>query len=115
MESSIRKGWSVRERVSSRCRYSLWTVSQRRTSLGSLYLTRGLEGGHRIPRLPFLVPLQSVLGFLPLLARPSQLPANGERITFHKVVHEMKDIRDTQALQALFGKLDERLGPVTTR
>ena len=65
-----------------------------------------------MPRLPFLVPLQSVLGFLPLLARPSQLPANGERITFHKVVPEMKDIRDTQALQALFGKLDERLGPV---
>ena len=57
--------------------------------LGGLYLTRGLEGGHRI-RLPFLVPLQSVLGFLPLLARPSQLPANGERITFHKVAHEMR-------------------------
>jgi hypothetical protein len=40
-------------------------------------------------------------------------PAKGQGIALHNVMHEVKEIGHTQALKALFGELDERLGPVT--
>ena len=39
--------------------------------------------------------------------------ANGERIALHDLMHDMEEIRHTQALQPLFGELDQGLGPVT--
>ena len=43
----------------------------------------------------------------------SHLPGQGERRALHDVMHEVKESRHTQARQALFGKLDERVGPIT--
>jgi hypothetical protein len=57
--------------------------------------------------------LESIFGFLQLPACLLQLPAKGQRITFHNIVYEVKHIRDTQALQPLLSELDEGLGPIT--
>src|SRR5256712_1610824 len=47
------------------------------------------------------------------LARLSQTTAYGERIALDQLMDEMKQIRYTQTLQARFGQLYQRLGPVT--
>src|SRR6185295_18607848 len=47
------------------------------------------------------------------LLRLPQRTANGQRIALHKVMDEVKQIRDTQARQARFGQLDQGLCPVT--
>jgi len=39
--------------------------------------------------------------------------AQGQGIALHNVVHAVKAIGHTQALEAVFGELDERLGSVT--
>src|SRR2546426_442206 len=54
-----------------------------------------------------------LLGFRELLMRLSQALANGKRITLHQIMHAMKEVRHTQALQALFGELDQGLGSIT--
>ena len=56
---------------------------------------------------------QSPLGFSRSLCALSHAPAQGQRIALDDLMHEVKQIRHTQALQALFGELNERLGPVT--
>lgn len=65
------------------------------------------------PRVSLMVLAESVLGFLSLLARLLQSLPQRQRVTFHHVVHEMKKIGHTQALQTLFGALDEGLRPIT--
>src|SRR5688500_6597999 len=77
-----------------------------------LYPMRGLTG-RRTSWVSRMVLQESLLSFVPFLVCLRQPPTNGERVTFHDVVHEMKEIRHTQALQPLFSKLHEGLCPVT--
>jgi hypothetical protein len=62
---------------------------------------------------PSLESYHSRLGFEECLVRLSHTLAQGQGIALHNVVHEVKEIGHTQALEAMFGELDERLGPVT--
>ena len=62
---------------------------------------------------PSLESCQSLLGFVSAWCACRQTPAKGQRIALHDLMDEVKEIRHTQALQALFGELDQRLGPVT--
>jgi hypothetical protein len=47
------------------------------------------------------------------LVRLLQLPGHRERIALHNIVHEVKEIWHAQALEAVFGELNQGFGPVT--
>ena len=68
--------------------------------LAHLHLLSPLAGEMRLA-IPCLELLESVFGFLQLPACLLQLPAKGQRITFHDIVYEMNHNRDTQTLQPL--------------
>src|SRR5439155_22458700 len=56
---------------------------------------------------------EMVLSLAQGLTRLSQMTAYGERIALDQLMDEVKQIRYTQTLQARFGQLHQRLGPVT--
>ncbi len=74
----------------------------------SLGLLAGLRRWH-----PLSVAREGLLGCLELLVGVFQAPADGECIALHQIMHTRKDVRHTQALQALFSELDQGLRPVT--
>ena len=62
---------------------------------------------------PSLESCEGLLGCLEFLVRVSQASAKGERIALDDLMDDMEEIRHTQALQPLFGELDQGLGSVT--
>ncbi len=76
------------------------------TRLHSGLCLLGLSAG----RLTLCERLLSVAQGLP---RVSQTTKNGQGLAFDQLIDEVKQIWDTQAFQARFGKLDQRLCPVT--
>src|SRR5712692_3146728 len=62
---------------------------------------------------PALESCESLLGFREFLVRLSHAPAQGKRIALHDLMHEVEEIGHTEALQPLFGELNQSLGPIT--